>query len=133
VGKAPQGIAVNPATNQIYVANSGDSTVTVIDGASGSTTTIAVLNNPAVVAVNPVNEATNRIYTLSNGTMGVFDGITNTLLVSLSFDSILAAAVNPATDTLYVVNNYDSSICTILAPSVQANPLVWLFSDFVTP
>jgi YVTN family beta-propeller protein len=34
VGARPLGVAVNPETNRIYVANSGDDTVSVIDGAT---------------------------------------------------------------------------------------------------
>ena len=51
-------MAVNPVTNKIYVANDGSSNVTVIDGATNSTTTVAA-GNPYAVAVNPV---TNKIY-----------------------------------------------------------------------
>ena len=40
VGTIPQAVAVNPVTNKIYVANGGSNSVTVIDGATGSTTTI---------------------------------------------------------------------------------------------
>ena len=52
-------MAVNPVTNQIYVANGGrQQFVTVIDGATNNTTTVAVAR-PEAVAVNPV---TNQIY-----------------------------------------------------------------------
>ena len=40
-GKDPSAVAVNPVTNKIYVANEDDSNVTVIDGATNSTTTVA--------------------------------------------------------------------------------------------
>ena len=43
VGSAPAGMAVNPATNTIYVLNSGSfgtAGMTVIAGATGSTTTV---------------------------------------------------------------------------------------------
>ena len=34
-------MAVNPVTNKIYVANHGSDNVTVIDGATNDTTTVA--------------------------------------------------------------------------------------------
>ena len=43
VGTAPCAVAVNPNTNQIYVAQLWQQrTVTVIDGATNNTTTVAV-------------------------------------------------------------------------------------------
>ena len=41
VGTTPIAIAVNPVTNKIYVANQNSSSVTVIDGATNTTTTVA--------------------------------------------------------------------------------------------
>jgi YVTN family beta-propeller protein len=50
-------MAVNPATNKIYVTV--DSNVIVIDGASDTVTaSVAVGGNPNAVAINPV---TNKI------------------------------------------------------------------------
>ena len=39
-GTEPCGVAVNPVTNKIYVANQGSNNVTVIDGATNGTTTV---------------------------------------------------------------------------------------------
>src|SRR5260370_32930298 len=58
-GTAPAGVAVNPVTNKIYVANALDNDVTVIDGATNPTTPVAAGVDPGAVAVNPV---TNKIY-----------------------------------------------------------------------
>ena len=60
-GNSPKAVSVNPVTNKIYVANVGSANVTVIDGATNSTTTVAEPNayEPYTVAVNPV---TNKIY-----------------------------------------------------------------------
>ena len=57
-------MAVNPITNQIYVANYGSNTVTVIDGATNNTTTVAAGTIPYAVAVNP---NTNKIYVANGG------------------------------------------------------------------
>ena len=69
-------VAVNPVTNKIYVANSSG-TVTVIDGATNTTTTVAAGTAPIAVAVNPV---TNKIYVANQGSnnVTVIDGATNT-------------------------------------------------------
>jgi YVTN family beta-propeller protein len=50
---------VNPATNKIYVANIDGNDITVIDGATNTTTAVTAGANPFGVAVNLV---TNRIY-----------------------------------------------------------------------
>jgi YVTN family beta-propeller protein len=62
----PFGIAVNPTTNTIYVADFGSNTVSVINGSSNTVvTTIAVGTQPTGIAVN---EVINTIYiTNKNG------------------------------------------------------------------
>jgi YVTN family beta-propeller protein len=42
VGSNPIAVAVNPVTNKVYVANQISGTVTVIDGATNTTTTVTV-------------------------------------------------------------------------------------------
>ncbi|MGD0478468.1 MAG: beta-propeller fold lactonase family protein, partial [Nitrososphaerales archaeon] len=83
VGDNPTGVAVNPTTNTVYVTNSGDGTVTVINGADNSIiTTIPVGSgngsDPIDVAVNPT---TNLVYVANSGdgTVTVIDGATNTV------------------------------------------------------
>ena len=51
--------------------------MTVIDGATNATTTVAVGTDPLAVAVNPV---TNKIYVANDGSnnVTVIDGATNT-------------------------------------------------------
>ena len=41
VGNSPTAIAADPATDQVYVANLGSANVTVINGATNATTTVA--------------------------------------------------------------------------------------------
>ena len=62
VGISPNAIAVNPATNKIYVANEGNDdsslgSITVIDGATNTTTTVTdpAANKPYALGVNPVS------------------------------------------------------------------------------
>jgi len=60
-GEAPVSLAVNEATDKIYVANYEGGNVTVIDGATNSAITVTDpnANGPHCVAVNP---RTNKIY-----------------------------------------------------------------------
>jgi DNA-binding beta-propeller fold protein YncE len=111
----PRAVAVNPATNMVYVAYS--SNVTVIDGATNSTTTVTDPNamSPVAIAVNPI---TNKIYVANKGNMPfggnpgsitVIDGHTNSTTTvadpnAISPDSV---AVNPVTNMIYVANEGD--------------------------
>jgi len=111
VGLAPYGVAVNPTTSRIYVANNGNSTVSVIDGATNTVmATVAGVPSPSV-AVNP---ATNRIYVsnLSGTNVSVIDGATNTVVATVPVGLFpWYVAVNPATNRIYVIN--------LLGPNVQ--------------
>ena len=50
---------MNTVTNKIYVANNSSANVTVIDGATNDTTTVAAGTSPNAIAVDPV---TDKIY-----------------------------------------------------------------------
>ena len=106
-------MAVNPVTNKIYVAcydqgpgNLG-SWVTVIDGATNSTSVVQDIYGPYAVAVNPV---TNKIYVAnygdqySIGSVTVIDGATNATLNLTTGYYPVAVGVNPVTNKIYVVN-----------------------------
>jgi len=113
VGIAPEAAAVNLATNQIYVANSGSSTVTVIDGANNSTSTIPVGLTPSAVAVNPV---TNMIYVAAanDGQLSVINGATGTVVAFVNVQQYpTAVAVNPLTNMIYVGNRDSSSVTVV--------------------
>ena len=49
-------MVVNPLTNKISVANDGGSDVTVIDGPTNTTTTVAVGANPILNSGEPSEE-----------------------------------------------------------------------------
>ncbi len=94
-------------TNKIYVANFNAATVTVIDGATNSTTTVATGFGPAYIAVNPV---TNKIYVTNEGngvtpsTVTVIDGATNAATNVTAGLAPFAVAVNTVTNQIYVAN-----------------------------
>jgi YVTN family beta-propeller protein len=79
---------VNPVTNKIYVVNNGSSNVTVIDGATNDTTTVAAGTSPYAVAVNPV---TNKTYVANSGSDNVTvitDAPVNDTKVRAAFDRL---------------------------------------------
>ena len=54
VGNGPVGVAVTPDGKHVYVANTGDNTVSVIDTATGAVSaTIPVGTSPVRVAICP--------------------------------------------------------------------------------
>jgi YVTN family beta-propeller protein len=124
VGGGPDGLAVDQATDTVYVANVNDNTVSVIDGATcNATVTIGCHQAPPTVTVGvqpgvpAVDQATDTVYVpdANNGGLGmvsVIDGRTCNSIVRSGCDqsppaipvgfSPLAAAVDQATDTVYV-------------------------------
>jgi len=132
VGTDPSDLAIDGATNTVYVTNTGDGTVSVINGATcdaantsgcGATPpTVTVGNAPAGVAVN---SSTDSIYVANQAddTMSVINGAscegTNTsgcgatpATVSVGA-SPQAVAVNRATDTAYVANLSDNTVSVV--------------------
>ena len=75
-GSGPEGIAVNPTTNRVYVANTSDSSVTVIDGATD--TVLATVRTGSYCQAVAVNPTTNKIYVANNyaHSVTVIDGAT---------------------------------------------------------
>jgi DNA-binding beta-propeller fold protein YncE len=127
VGSYPHGIAVNPMTNKIYVANvcgndltcsTYSGTVTVIDGVGLTTTTVPVgaSGGPYTPYAPVVNSLTNQIYIANscgndpscvtdNGTVTVIDGATdNTQSVNVGIYPS-ALDINSAANKIYVANH----------------------------
>lgn len=118
-GRAPVALAVNPITNKIYVANTGSglSTVTVIDGVTNATSSVAVQVSPVSVAINP---STNQIFVANKGSnsVSVIDGNTSAVTnISVSpAVTPVAVAVNPVLNHIYVATSFSSSV---INPSVS--------------
>ena len=114
VGHRPNGIAVNPATNRIYVANTGGNDVSVIDGATNLViATVPAGSQPFDVAVNAV---TNRVYVtnVSSHNVTVIDGASDTVAatVPVGFNP-WGVAVNAATNRVYVANFGSDTVSVI--------------------
>jgi YVTN family beta-propeller protein len=139
VGKLPVGLAVDRATDTIYVANIGGTTVSVINGATcNSNDTSGCGRTPARVhlGTSPVavaiDQATDTIYALNPGTpstVSVINGTTcngtvtsgcgqtpPTVTVgnaSNNFGGLEGLAVDATTNTVYVVNAGDGTVSVI--------------------
>jgi YVTN family beta-propeller protein len=126
VGKVPIGVAVDEATDTVYVTNAGSNTISVINGATCNGTDHSGCGQvPATLAANGVafgltaNEATGTLYAVVAGDkLAVFNAATcdgtehsgcgqkpATVKVG-SFPE--GVAVDQATDTVYVANNANS-------------------------
>ena len=121
-GTVPVAVAVNPVTNKIYVANSGSDNVTVIDGATNATTTVAAGTWPQAVGVNPV---TNKIFVTNHDSdnVTVIDGATNLTTTVAAGTAPEALAVNPVTNKIYVANR-DSDNVTVIDGATNATTTV---------
>jgi uncharacterized repeat protein (TIGR01451 family) len=115
-GNNPFGVGINRVTNTIYVANSSNDTVNVIDGGTNTVSaTILVGNNPTGVGIN---EATNTIYVAHSNTIGntvsVINGATNTVTTTIAVGSnSQPVVVNVTTNTIYVANYNDNTVNVI--------------------
>jgi len=126
-GSHPVTVAVNPVTNKIYVTNWGSNSLTVIDGATNGTTTVAVGSLPIDVAVNTV---TNKIYVANSDSHDgtVIDGATNSTMTVAVGAYPNAVVVNPVTNNIYVVNNGSSNV-TVLSEVPTSDTQVWAVID----
>jgi YVTN family beta-propeller protein len=108
-GARPDAIAVNNATNLVYVVNSGAGNVSVIDGASDLVTgTIKTDRRPYYIAVN---EATNKAYVSNtfSKVMTVLDLSTDTPSDWL-IGSGDAVAVDSKNDQVYLLGYEDPNL-----------------------
>jgi YVTN family beta-propeller protein len=126
VGTSPQAIAINPITNKIYVANDGSNNVTVIDGRTHSTSTLAVGSRPFWIAVNP---ETNKIFVSNFGntntgatpSLMVIDGATHAVGAPQVVGDVGWTTVNPVTNRTYVLRYGGSDEVNIIADNVYHN------------
>lgn len=112
-GADPRAVAVNPATNRIYVANETSGDVTVIDGATNlALATVKVGPRPQYIAVSA---ATNRIFVSNAGdsTLSVIDGA-SLAVRSLGLGSTGPIAVNERRNQIYVVRTGNADEVTIV-------------------
>ena len=126
-GTGPVAVAVNSATNKIYVANFQSNNVTVIDGATGALSTVTDPNamSPGGIAVN---QTTNTIYVTNahSNNLSVIDGSTDSVTARISVGTSPAGvAVDPQTNFIYVANagnlqTGDPGSVTVINGSINA-------------
>jgi YVTN family beta-propeller protein len=136
VGRYPVGVAVDPATDLVYVANGGSSSVSVIDGMTNKVTaTIALGTEPEGIGVVP---STDMIYVAqpdgqSAGAVAVINGRTNTVVGSIGVgQGPWGVGVNTVSGTVYVGNqggdgpstSYAGTVSVIRGTSVVATVTV---------
>ena len=116
VGKAPSAAAVSPASAYLFVANSGDNTVTVIDAQTFRAVgkPIAVGGGPGGIVVLPDNSRAFVANTV-DGTLSVIvvptlQALTATIPVG---KSPVGVAVSPINSLVFVANSGENSISVI--------------------
>jgi hypothetical protein len=85
-------VAVNPVTNQIYVADEGDGIVTVIDGASNQTASLTLAAPASAMAMNPVAD---KFY-IANKAAGTVTLLSANNAASVRVSTALNALVPPS-------------------------------------
>jgi YVTN family beta-propeller protein len=118
-GQSPRAVAINAATNRIYVANEFSNDVTVVDGTTNVASTVKVGPRPQYIAVSA---ATNRIFVSNAGdaTLSVIDGAT-LAVKTLAIGGSGPIAVNERRNQIYVVRLGTADEVTI----VDGAKLTW--------
>jgi DNA-binding beta-propeller fold protein YncE len=117
VGQVPVSVAVNSKNNRVFVANSIDLSVSVIDGVTDQLLGTMIADHPPTdVALNAVKNEVWVSETDGGGNVyvEVFDGNTFALIKSLPLGSgIGRIAVHPHLNRIYVSNEYSSYLTVI--------------------
>ncbi len=116
------GIVLNAKTKKVYAVNTGNGSVTVLDGA-GHSTAVKVGIDPEAIAINPV---TNRIYVANEGSgnVSVIDGANDKVMATVmvgDFPYVIAA--NPVTNKIYVSKTWSNTMTVIDGASNVASSL----------
>ena len=114
-GDIPCAVAVDSASNVLYVANYRGDSVTVLDGAKRRViATVPVGKHPEAVAIDPVRHLV-FVANSSDASITVIDAKTNGVLLTLPGGKApYALAVVPGSDRLYVANNDSDSPSTVV-------------------
>ncbi len=114
-----------PLTNKIYVADLSGSSVTVIDGATDTTSNIPIAAGPVAIAVNA---STNMVFASnlsSAGTVSVINGATGQFVKTVTVgNGPQAIAANPVTNKIYVANVSDGTVSVIDGATLEVTHTV---------
>jgi YVTN family beta-propeller protein len=113
-GLEPFGIAYNSVNNNIYVVNSGSSTVSVISSSTNTViSSVLVGRNPISIAYVPPS---NKLYVTNAGSndVTVINGATNKVIKNIHVESVpVGVAYNPSNNDAYVINAGNSTVSVI--------------------
>ncbi|MCV7298436.1 beta-propeller fold lactonase family protein [Mycobacterium barrassiae] len=114
VGDTPFGVAVSPDSNTVYVTNTEDDTVSVIDAATNTIiATIAVGDQPAGIAVSP-DGSTVYVANATGGTVSVIDSASNTVTATVNLGvTAYTMVVSADGSRVYVANALEDSVTVI--------------------
>ncbi|HUW94658.1 MAG TPA: hypothetical protein VMW58_02635 [Anaerolineae bacterium] len=141
VGDHPLGVAVNPATGRVYVANSGGGSVSEVEGtACGVEHTFSGLKRPSGVVVDVPG---NRVYVADTeaGQVVVLEGEGRRVVGRVPVGSFPEAlTIDQASGLVYVANAGDGTLSVIEGDGLQVvstfrvawGPLVGLTFDEAT-
>lgn len=114
-GRTPIAVAVTPDGSRVYIANSGNNTVSVMATATNTiTATVAGLSSPQGIAITPNG---TRAYVTNSAvdTVSVIDTSNNavTSINDASFDTSHGIAINRTGTRAYVTNSGNNSVSVI--------------------
>ena len=116
VGSSPVSIAVDRISGKVYVANSGDGTVSVLDGVTDALlATIPVGANPYSIAANPVTQKIFVSRTYSD-LLTVIDAPTNAV-TTYKIGAADLLSVNTRTNEVYGVGYEGGTVANLSLPS----------------
>jgi len=134
-GTSPYGITYNPVNNNMYVANQGSSTVSVISGSNDSVILSGILvgKEPSWVVHTPLG---NKLYVTNQGSSDVYviDGATNKVIKNIPVgNEPLGIVYNPFNNNVYVANNDGGTVSVINTSTDTVIKTIKLSSVFSWP
>ena len=109
VGYNPEGVAVNTATNQVYVSctgnTAGGSSLTVLNGTTQALVANVATPSSAASAGLAVDSSANRVYVASSLGLLVFNGATNTFTTTVAVGGSLSSVALDHAARLVFVNS----------------------------
>jgi YVTN family beta-propeller protein len=114
LGGSVSDLTINPVTNRVYVANTGNNSVDVVNATTGAVvTSINVGTSPSDVAVNTT---TNCVFVANeaSNSVTVINGATNAVAETISVGNGPKAIVaDPLTDRVYTANRDGRSVSVL--------------------
>jgi YVTN family beta-propeller protein len=108
IGNGLWGVAMSPSTNRVYVASQSADSLLVLDATTHAVLAEVPMRAPWGVAVN---EATNRVYVVARNDLVVLDGVTDTVVATVTvaeaphiacLSGETGLAVDPVANRIYV-------------------------------